>query len=81
MVKHGPVYNGQKNWLVVIAAFLLVIVPTVGGLSYGVLVSGGATNGQYHATAASGIDKTISAAYGWDNAKSTYVAGTLTTGI
>ena len=80
MVKHGPIYNGQKNWLVVITALLLVIVPTVGGLGYGMIVSGGATNGQYHATAASGIDKTISAAYGWDNAKSTYVAGILTPG-
>ena len=80
MVKHGPVYNGQKNWLVLITAILLVIVPTVGGLGFEMAISGGATNGQYHATAASGIDKTISAAYGWDNAKSTYVAGILTTG-
>lgn len=80
MVKHGPVYNGQKNWLVLITAILLVIVPTVGGLGFEMAISGGATNGQYHATAASGIDKTISAAYGWDNAKSTYVAGTLVTG-
>ena len=80
MVKHGPVYNGQKNWLVLITAILLVIVPTVGGLGFEMAISGGATNGQYHATAASGIDKTISAAYGWDNAKSTYVTGNLTTG-
>ena len=75
MVKHGPVYNGQKNWLVLITAILLVIVPTVGGLGFEMAISGGATNGQYHATAASGIGKTIQAAYGWDNAKSTYVTG------
>jgi hypothetical protein len=81
MVKHRAIgVRGSRNWSALFVALLLVFVPTAGGLGFALAVGGGATNGQFMATPGSGIDHTVSAAFGWDPHLGQYVTGSLALG-
>lgn len=77
MPKHGPVSMKNRFLPTILLTVLLVFVPVIGGIGFGMAVAGGTSNGQYQNTAGSGIGQTYSAAFGWDPTSGQYVIGTL----
>lgn len=80
MPKHGPVSMKNRFLPTILLTVLLVFVPVIGGIGFGMAVAGGTSNGQYQNTAGSGIGQTYSAAFGWDPTSGQYVLGVMTHG-
>ena len=80
MPKHGPVSMKNRFLPTILLTVLLVFVPVIGGIGFGMAVAGGTSNGQYQNTAGSSIDHTYNAAFGWDPTSGQYVIGTMAKG-
>lgn len=76
MPKHGPAIR-NRFLPTVLLTILLVFVPVIGGIGFGIAEAGGNTNGQLVAAANGGIGNNIQQAFGWDAANGTYLPALL----